>query len=199
MKWLSLGFFWLLVFGVSACTPLSELLPLNSQVATPQRQVATPIPVPLEPCTLVETARLAELVGQELQPPQPSRVLSEKGIHKQSCLWLAASDSFSPSISISLIRGTAGESEPTETEGTAGADINPIEQYWQTRWRIDETKPRYEVIPDLAEQAYWSSTEVYITQNGYIATILVSMPDPKMNRDISIKIGQEIAQKLLTN
>lgn len=178
---------------ISTSQPWSKLWPTPTSTPLPTSQVvASPQPKQLQACDLIETSALSQLMGDVMSEPEQSAVVIREQFSQQTCLWLAADGSYAPSITLSIT--TFPDNGPLVATDSAGS--HPWDNYWSAMQQKHQTKPRYQAITGLGDQAFWSSTEIFVLQDASVLTILVSLPEPEKNQAAALSLAEQASSRL---
>lgn len=161
----------------------------------------SPMPTiqPLRACDVIQTSVLAELVGEPLNEPQPSAINLTGFLTQQSCLWTAASGTFSPTVSVSLttlLPTSDGVYPGFDSAATSSTALNPLQAGWEKQQQEVQSQARYTVINDLGEKAFASAKGVHLLKGEYIVVVGVSLPKALNNRTMAETIAREIERQL---
>lgn len=159
--------------------PIVEPSPsLTSESPTPE----PPERQPLSACGLISKDQASQLVGTAFFDPQQSALKNQAGLFQQGCLYLTESGSFTPSIQINLTYESFDDS-------------TLVDDIWTTTQASSSALPRYQVVTELSQPAYFNGQTLFVRKDIYIFSIVVSMPDPDQNRPIA----QQLAETILNN
>lgn len=160
--------------------------PLVRQQAERVTPSEAPSPTPFEPleaCDLVTKTELETIVGEPLSEPKQSFLASQSGILQQSCLYLAASGDFTPSVQVDLWL-------PLPEDPTS------LTTYWDNLQQQQQSYPRYQSAPDIGGEAYFGSLGLHILNNETAVTVIVSLKDVTKNRPMAQKIAEMAMDRL---
>lgn len=175
------------VFPTPLGQPVSSLLPEKFAESSP-----SPIPIPI--CELLSETELETVVGDKLELPTPTKLITTAAVTQETCLWTAANGGYVPTVSISIREGTLKEVlTPDDAEPTV------IEELWQTELEKNQSLPSYQLIENLGEAAYQSPTGVMFRAKDQIVTVSVSLSQPSLNREVAVTIARQIAERLTDN
>lgn len=176
-----------LVLVVSMITLVTQIPSQPTPTHQPPAPVVSPSPEPEQPapltaCQLISKDQIAFLLGTSLIDPKESPVKNQSGLFQQGCLFMAESETFTPSVQINLTYQSL-------------EDPTLVNQVWQAAEASSSALPRYQSIKTLPVPAYFNGQTFFILKENYIISIIVSLADPDQNRDLTL----ELAELILTN
>lgn len=149
--------------------------PIESPVTTPIPE----LPQPRAACDVIAKDTVSQVVGQAMLDPKQSEVRIAQEMYHQGCLFLAESGAFTPTVQIDLMYQHLD-------------DITAIESWWESQAASHSALPRYVALDGVGQSAYFNGHSLFIFQPPYVIRVVVSMTDPRVNREVAEALARAI-------